>query len=81
MGKMCEYTGPWQPWRTLFPDRREPDTGWTDEGVTGLPSRKVRCPVCKRRIKADVRAGHDGDVIWRIPPHKKRGWWKRRKKR
>jgi hypothetical protein len=79
-GKMCRYIGKWTPWSYLFPDVPEPDTGYRDEGLTGgdrLRSRRVTCPMCKRRVMADVRVGNDGDVIWRIPPHKRKMWWKK----
>ena len=80
-GKLCRPLIRWKPWYTLFPNKVEPDVDYTDEGVTGFPTRKVTCPNCKRRVYADVRALHDGDIYWRVPPHKPRSWWKPRRKK
>jgi len=39
--------------------------------------KRVTCPVCKRRMKADTKFGPDAVLMWRVPPHKRKGWWKR----
>lgn len=83
--KICEGDGLWH-----YP--KKDDAANYDEVVFGLdwstgyvlgykPNRWVRCPKCGRRVKMSVRTNHDGDVIWRIPPHKVKEWWKRRVKK
>lgn len=43
--------------------------------------KRVTCPKCGRRIMARVSVDHDGiNLIYSIPPHKKKGWWKKPKK-
>ena len=78
--KMCDYKDRWHPWYSLT-DKPEPDTDYTDEGRTQfVKAKRVTCPKCKRRVKADIRAGHDGDVMWRVPPHKRKRWWKKNRR-
>jgi hypothetical protein len=41
---------------------------------------RLTCPDCGRRLMAWAQI-HDGEVMcWRIPAHKKKGWWKKPKK-
>lgn len=43
-------------------------------------ARRVRCPACGRSMMAAVRYCHDGCCAFQcIPPHKKKGWWKKPK--
>lgn len=42
---------------------------------------RLTCPDCGRRLMAWAQV-HDGEVMcWRIPAHKRKGWWKRPKKK
>jgi uncharacterized C2H2 Zn-finger protein len=46
----------------------------------------IRCPVCGRRLKPRMYDSHfhipkaEADWHYKIPPHKVKGWWKRRNK-
>ncbi len=43
---------------------------------------RMRCPLCGRRVWSSVEIYHDGDyLIHTLPPHKPKGWWKRRTKK
>ena len=43
---------------------------------------RMRCPECGRKLRSSVRVNHDGDfLIHSLPPHKPKGWWKRRTKK
>jgi len=46
----------------------------------GVKHPYVRCPICGRRVRLSISVTHDGDFVGRIPPHKPKGWWKKRKK-
>lgn len=42
---------------------------------------RLTCPDCGRRLKAWAQI-HDGALMcWRIPAHKRKGWWKKPKKK
>jgi len=44
-------------------------------------NKRVRCPVCGRSMWAARRTCHDGCCeMYCVPPHKKKGWWKKPKK-
>jgi hypothetical protein len=54
---------------------------WTGVRPEGVKRITMKCPKCKRKLKSSVELNHDGDyVIHRLPPHKPKGWWKRKKK-
>jgi len=40
-------------------------------------SRRVVCPVCKRRLKSKLAIGYDDEVRYIIPRHKRKRWWRR----
>lgn len=41
----------------------------------------LTCPECGRRLMGWAQM-HDGEVMcWRIPEHKRKGWWKKPRKR
>ncbi len=45
-----------------------------------IPSKKVKCPECGRRVKQRIIFCHDGCcVIYVMPRHKRRGWQKMNK--
>ena len=45
---------------------------------TGFKRPKLKCPKCGRKITASIYPDHDGTfVIFFIPPHKPRYWWKK----
>jgi len=39
--------------------------------------RRVKCPDCGRKIFAQTKLSDDGDLVFLIPPHKIKGWWKK----
>ena len=40
---------------------------------------RMKCPQCGRKIIASVRVCDDGCcIIFYIPPHKPKGWWKKK---
>ena len=42
---------------------------------------RVKCELCGRRMIAAVKFGQDADVIvYYVPPHKIRKWWKKGKR-
>ena len=46
----------------------------------GLKRPRLTCPKCKRRIVASFRTCDDGCCLtFFIPPHKPKGWWKRKR--
>jgi hypothetical protein len=49
-----------------------------------MPSKVKRirliCPVCGRRVMSSV-SQNDGDIYHTLPPHKPKGWWKKKKPR
>ena len=50
------------------------------EASKGIGKRKrLTCPVCNRRMIASVYVCDDGCCFFqRIPPHKPKGWWKKK---
>lgn len=53
---------------------------WSNLRPSGVKRTKVVCPVCKRKIVPSVQYCHDGCcIIFSIPPHKKKHWWKHKK--
>ena len=43
-------------------------------------SKRIICPICKRRLMSAVRYCHDGCcIIHCIPQHKKKNWFKRKR--
>lgn len=43
---------------------------------------RMKCPVCGRRMLSSVRTCHDGCcIIHVLPPHKPKGWWKKKIKK
>ncbi len=52
------------------------------EGVrpTGIKRKRLKCPRCSRRLMSSVSVCDDGCCVYhRIPTHKPKGWWKRKK--
>lgn len=46
------------------------------------PAQRVQCPACGRRMKAWLSVGYDACCVHQlIPPHKRKDWWKKPKKR
>jgi transcriptional regulator NrdR family protein len=42
---------------------------------------RLACPECGRRLAAWAQI-HDGELMcWRIPEHKRKGWWKKPRKK
>ena len=39
---------------------------------------RITCPLCGRRVMSSV-AQDDGEIYHHIPPHKPKGWWKKKK--
>lgn len=71
MGKkevMCPHIGKWR-W---VPAKQVSMWEWRNN----LP-RRVQCPYCNRRMKPDTNTQPDGDMMYRVPPHKRKGWWKK----
>lgn len=44
-----------------------------------IKRKRVRCPVCGRKMWGWAYI-QDCGVEYKIPPHKRKGWWKKRKK-
>ena len=41
---------------------------------------RLQCPVCGRRVWSSVDQ-NDGEIYHSLPPHKPKGWWKKKKDR
>jgi hypothetical protein len=39
---------------------------------------KMLCELCKRKVLSSVEVSHDGLIFHSIPPHKPKGWWKKK---
>jgi hypothetical protein len=64
---------------TVFSWRDPPDRNYN---LHSVPSIRLTCPLCKRRVWSRVVTFQDGDcVIHTLPPHKIKHWWKQGKKR
>lgn len=80
MGKICSHVGKYKFYRNS--KENENISHW--EMFNSRPSRpkdrvKVKCPECKRRVYGQLKYCHDGCCVFiRVPPHKKRMWWKRK---
>jgi len=73
-------------WKKATKKQAIPGLGWC--WFTGafrpkwIKRPRMRCPKCGRRLVASVELEHDGlDLIFSIPPHKPKKWWKKPKKR
>jgi len=57
-------------------------TGIDDERSTGIKRKRLKCPNCKRRVFSSIRVDCNGsDVFHDLPPHKPKGWWKKKSKK
>lgn len=93
MSKMCEYTGHVESefacnrvnsQKRLEKERTNRNIIWggLDRPPNLVKRKRVTCPACKRRMWASFRLCHDGCcVIYSVPPHKVKKWWKKDKKR
>ncbi len=55
---------------------------WHLPRPTGVKRIRMVCSKCKRRLWSSVEYHHDGDeVVHRMPPHKPKKWWKKRKEK
>ena len=51
-----------------------------DKRQRGVKRIRLQCTVCKRRMWASVQTCGEGCcVIFSMPPHKPKGWWKKKK--
>lgn len=60
------------------------DAWYGDRGARPerIKRKRLKCPRCGRRVWSSISTCHDGCcVLHFLPPHKSKGWWKRRKKR
>lgn len=85
--KMCSYVGPWlysvSSDEQIRADEEMQARGELHYDPPAHPTvihKRIRCPECKRRMIADTSFGHDGILRFRVPPHKRKGWWKRKRK-
>lgn len=52
----------------------------TEHVPLGIKRRKVKCPICGRRVTVSVRTTDIQEFVEVIPPHKPHRWWKKQKK-
>ena len=64
-----------------------PAWGWWVSGMggdnrpRGVKRKRLTCPKCKRKMLRSIEVCHDGCCTYHsLPPHKPKGWWKRKKK-
>lgn len=76
--KMCSY----YDLHGILPGHPDMHVSW--RGVDPRffeKNKRVKCPVCGRKMWAARRVCSDGDdFAWCVPPHKVKGWWRRPKK-
>jgi hypothetical protein len=54
---------------------------YNKEETFKIKAKRIVCPECGRKVWSSVRSCDDGCCIFHcIPPHKKKGWWKKGKK-
>lgn len=63
----------------------EHSINWQDAQMgmrpSGVKRKRLKCPKCKRKLMSSVKTCHDGCCVYHsLPPHKPKGWWKKRKK-
>ncbi|KKN26949.1 hypothetical protein LCGC14_0869450 [marine sediment metagenome] len=78
--KMCSYVGEYKHHdyakKSISHDLASSRDTSTKELI------RVKCPKCKRRIWGQTKYCHDGCcTLIRVPPHKRKGWWKKPKKK
>ena len=72
MNKMCEYSKVYG---------YQPEDSWINVAPKIVASKRVKCPKCGRKMMSAVRYCPDGCCAYHcIPPHKVKGWWKKKKK-
>lgn len=54
--------------------------GWQEHAHMGVKRRKVKCPLCGRRVTVSVRCSDVNEFVEVVPAHKIKGWWKKSKK-
>lgn len=71
-GKICPFygniIGTMSSWES---PSEEPNT---------IPTKYGECPSCGRRLKLKIVFGHDCELYYELPRHKKKGWWRKPKK-
>lgn len=57
--------------------------GQPTEATYALVKRKrLTCSTCGRRVTSRIRITHDADdAVHSLPPHKRKGWWKKHTRR
>lgn len=45
---------------------------------TGIKRIRMECPKCGRRLLSSISNTEDGDLVHSLPPHKPKGWWKKK---
>jgi len=51
------------------------------ERPTKVKRKRIRCPKCGRKLWSSVKLCHDNCcLLHTLPPHKPKGWWKRKGK-
>lgn len=57
------------------------ETSFSNIRQTGVKRITLKCTTCGRRLKASADICHDACcIIFSMPPHKPRMWWKRNKR-
>ena len=76
--RMCEYQSAWDG------EVQEGAEKYLERGIfirgdrpIAIKRKRLKCPKCGRRLMSSVWI-HDNDIIHQIPPHKIKGWWKRK---
>lgn len=78
--KMCSFTGNYE---YVGPAKVSVSYYEVREMNVRPPDKvRVKCPECKRRIFGQMKYCDDGCCTFiRVPPHKRKGWWKKPKLR
>jgi len=59
----------------------QPILAETSREAEKMSRKKVKCPECGRKLYPRIGFCEDGCcVLTRIPPHKKKGWWKKKRR-
>ncbi len=68
--------------KTIITETNEGFTFWNTRPSKPTKRIRMKCELCGRRVWSSVMIDHDGHEIFHtIPPHKPKGWWKKRNKK
>jgi hypothetical protein len=58
----------------IQPDKALPPGWCPQQDYVADGKRYYRCPACNRRLWPRLAFREDGEAVWRLPPHKPKGY-------